>query len=221
MGARGRCRTSGCRLTATGRSCTNSNARFVLAPRTVCSSHGTFWPAWQPWCCAHGLVSSACQRRETAGILPFALRVSLRLLKIAPGDFVAPNARHRALLVAKACVRSPSASDEPKAHASRAAMTWMHRLLFGLCFTLLFLLIFMWRLGRMCPHLCPHLHFATVALGTFLSPSRNCCFHSTLICLRGNNLTPIFADKLPARWRSRRLVHHLPSIGIHTPGPRA
>ena len=88
----------------------------------------TFWPAWQPWCRAHGLISSACQRRETAGILPFALRVSLWLLKIAPSDFVAPNARHRALLVAKARVRTPSASDEPKAHASRAAMTWMQRL---------------------------------------------------------------------------------------------
>ena len=40
----------------------------------------------------------------------------------------APNARHRALLVAKARVRTPSASDEPKAHASRAAMTWRQRL---------------------------------------------------------------------------------------------
>ena len=55
----GRCRTSGCPLTATRWSCTNSNARFVMAPRTVCSSHWTFWPAWQPWYRAHGLISSA------------------------------------------------------------------------------------------------------------------------------------------------------------------
>jgi hypothetical protein len=40
----------------------------------------------------------------------------------------APNARHRTVLVAKAPVRTPSRSDEPEAHASRAAMTWMQRL---------------------------------------------------------------------------------------------
>ena len=40
----------------------------------------------------------------------------------------APNARHRALLVAKPRVRTPATVDEPKARASRAAMTWMQRL---------------------------------------------------------------------------------------------
>jgi hypothetical protein len=30
----------------------------------------------------------------TPGILPSALRVSLRLFKIAPGDFVVPNSKH-------------------------------------------------------------------------------------------------------------------------------
>jgi hypothetical protein len=40
----------------------------------------------------------------------------------------APNARHRALLVEKPRVRIPSATEEPKARASRAAMTWMQRL---------------------------------------------------------------------------------------------
>ena len=40
----------------------------------------------------------------------------------------APNARHRALLVAKARVRAPTTPEEPKARASRAAMTWMQRL---------------------------------------------------------------------------------------------
>ena len=40
----------------------------------------------------------------------------------------APNARHRAVLVAKVPVRTLSRSDEPEAHASRAAMTWMQRL---------------------------------------------------------------------------------------------
>ena len=35
---------------------------------------------------------------------------------------------HRALLVAKPRVRTPSAADEPKPRASRAAMTWMQRL---------------------------------------------------------------------------------------------
>ena len=40
----------------------------------------------------------------------------------------APNARHRALLVAKPRVRIPSATEQPKARASRAAMTWMQRL---------------------------------------------------------------------------------------------
>ena len=40
----------------------------------------------------------------------------------------APNARHRALLVAKPRVRPRSATEQPKARASRAAMTWMQRL---------------------------------------------------------------------------------------------
>jgi len=40
----------------------------------------------------------------------------------------APNARHRALLVAKPRVRPRSATEEPKARASRAAMSWMQRL---------------------------------------------------------------------------------------------
>jgi hypothetical protein len=34
----------------------------------------------------------------TPGILPSAIRASLRLFKIAPGDFVAPNSKHRALV---------------------------------------------------------------------------------------------------------------------------
>ena len=34
----------------------------------------------------------------------------------------------RALLMAKPRVRIPSATEEPKARASRAAMTWMQRL---------------------------------------------------------------------------------------------
>ena len=40
----------------------------------------------------------------------------------------APNARHRALLVANPRVRTPSAADEPRARTSRAAMTWIQRL---------------------------------------------------------------------------------------------
>jgi hypothetical protein len=40
----------------------------------------------------------------------------------------APNARHRALLVAKPRVRPRSATEQPQDCASRAAMTWMQRL---------------------------------------------------------------------------------------------
>ena len=39
----------------------------------------------------------------------------------------APNACHRALLVAKPRVRPRSATEQPKDWASRAAMTWMQR----------------------------------------------------------------------------------------------
>jgi hypothetical protein len=72
--------------------------------------------------------SGAVSRCVTPGILPYALRVSLRLLKFAPDDFVAPNARHRALLVANPRVRTPRAVEEPEAALSGAAMTWMQRL---------------------------------------------------------------------------------------------
>jgi len=40
----------------------------------------------------------------------------------------APNARHRAALVARPRARTSSAHDEPKAAPSRVAMTWMQRL---------------------------------------------------------------------------------------------
>ena len=40
----------------------------------------------------------------------------------------APNARHRALVLPKPRPRTSGVPDEPKACASRAAMTWMQRL---------------------------------------------------------------------------------------------
>ena len=40
----------------------------------------------------------------------------------------APNARHRARVMAKGHVRAPGADEEPKAARSRTAMTWMQRL---------------------------------------------------------------------------------------------
>ncbi len=44
-------------------------------------------------CGLEHLVAFSCKRRGfTPGFLPFALRASLRLFKIAPGDFVAPSA---------------------------------------------------------------------------------------------------------------------------------
>ena len=51
-------------------------------------------------------------------------------MDVKPGNFIANRSRmrHRALLVAKPRVRIPSATEEPKARASRAAMSWMQRL---------------------------------------------------------------------------------------------
>jgi len=68
----------------------------------------------------------------TLGILPYALRASLRLFKIAPGDFVVPNAKHRHLIVTRQTTGSapqhPSASPETRDVKPTAPMTWMQRL---------------------------------------------------------------------------------------------
>ena len=45
-----------------------------------------------------GVNAATFLRRITPGILPSALRASLRLFKIAPGDFVASNSKYRALV---------------------------------------------------------------------------------------------------------------------------
>jgi hypothetical protein len=67
-------------------------------------------------------------RPATPGVLPYALRASLRLFKIAPGDFLAPNARHRRLVV-PAPARAPvSEGTERGATPTRAQMTWAQRL---------------------------------------------------------------------------------------------
>ena len=63
----------------------------------------------------------------TPGILPSALRASLRLFEIAPGDFVAPRARHRQLVVARpGAKRCPRDDDGPGARTG--AMSSMARL---------------------------------------------------------------------------------------------
>jgi hypothetical protein len=50
--------------------------------------------------CRHEhLVAFSCKRRGvTPGILPYALRASLRLFKIAPGDFVCPSCGARRMV---------------------------------------------------------------------------------------------------------------------------
>ena len=61
------------------------------------------------------------------GILPSTLRVSLRLLKIAPGDFVSPNAPKRRLIVKSSLsrTRANATYDDPP---PRTPMSWMARL---------------------------------------------------------------------------------------------
>ena len=72
-------------------------------------------------------------RRVTPGILPYALRASLRLFKIAPGDFVAPKSKHRARVTParRGKGRMPKRPDEaqdPTPTERRASMTWAQRL---------------------------------------------------------------------------------------------
>ena len=63
----------------------------------------------------------------TPGILPYALRVSFQLLKIAPGDFVSPNAPKRRLIVKSSLSHTrANATDDDPPH--RAPMSWMARL---------------------------------------------------------------------------------------------
>ena len=64
----------------------------------------------------------------TTGIVPCALRASLRLFKLAPGDLVAPNARNRPLIV-KARTPHRGAKDADEAEpTTRAPSRWMARL---------------------------------------------------------------------------------------------
>ena len=67
------------------------------------------------------------------GILPYALRASLRPFKIAPGDFVAPNSRYRGRVTkAKRCTGGRHCTregpEEPTPAERRASMSWAQRL---------------------------------------------------------------------------------------------
>ena len=75
--------------------------------------------------------SHPLSRGVTPGILPSALRASLRLFKIAPGDLVAPNSHARAQVTpAKRGQRASLPPEkEPRTEAERrGAMTWAQRL---------------------------------------------------------------------------------------------
>ena len=64
------------------------------------------------------------------GVLPSTLRASLKLFKIAPGDFVAPNSKHRVdVTPAKRCKGNPAQSQDDKTpEQRRQGMTWAQRL---------------------------------------------------------------------------------------------
>jgi len=77
--------------------------------------------------------SDALSRCITPGILPSALRASLRLFKIAPGDFVAPNSKQRALVTPAKRGKGDKPKDadgqEEQTPVQRhATMTWAQRL---------------------------------------------------------------------------------------------
>jgi len=65
-------------------------------------------------------------RRFTPGVLPCALRASLRLFKIAPGDFVAPNSKHRIQVTPSGRGKGKKKNDEEHEdktpHKRRSAM---------------------------------------------------------------------------------------------------
>jgi hypothetical protein len=64
------------------------------------------------------------------GVLPSTLRASLELFKIAPGDFVAPNSKHRVdVTPAKRGKGHPQEEHEDKTPEQRhQSMTWAQRL---------------------------------------------------------------------------------------------
>ncbi|PLY13688.1 MAG: hypothetical protein C0631_13425 [Sedimenticola sp.] len=69
-------------------------------------------------------------RRIIPGDLPSTLRASLKLFKIAPGDFVAPNSKHRVdVTLAKRGKNRPHEEHEDKTPEQRyQSMTWAQRL---------------------------------------------------------------------------------------------
>jgi len=92
--------------------------------------HGFLRVQWTHCHHEHWWHSVASVVDFTPGILPSALRASLWLFKIAPGDFVAANSKHRVDVTPAKCGKSrPHEEQEDKTPAQRhQSMTWAQRL---------------------------------------------------------------------------------------------